>query len=324
MYYQINKESGKLELVFSKDEYLALDSEKKSAIKSAFLFSRSIGGWVSRAKFPNLYRAEQIAKDLGAENRGKIGETLSFCEQQERKAERAEARANRMEYRAEQAEKRGEALQAPIDKMHGDIAFFTQPIVNTSAGRAFGRKREKMFAAWERGFDEFKKSEYYAERAETARQTAKNTKPEDKGFCLRRIEDAQKTIRAQKRNIEDYKEKLAKIERGEKVHSWHDENGLSADTVRGWIENAEEIIEQAISKEIYYRECIEALGGVSFCKENLSKGDLLIISRWKEPVRFVRGGPKNFTYEFTLAHMTYADGTPIQGKAAYAEITKKL
>ncbi|MFR1464465.1 MAG: hypothetical protein ACLSAZ_09890 [Blautia wexlerae] len=29
-----------------------------------------------------------------------------------------------------------------------------------------------MFAAWEKGFDEFKKSEYYAERAEAARHTA--------------------------------------------------------------------------------------------------------------------------------------------------------
>lgn len=324
MYYQINKESGKLELVFSKEEYLALDESKKSNIKSAFLFSRSIGGWVSRAKFPNLYRAEQIAKDLGAENHGKIGEALSFGEQQERKAERAESRANRMEYRAGQAEKRGEELQAPIEKMHGDIAFFTQPIVNTSAGRAFGRKREKMFAAWERGFEEFKKSEYYAERAEAARQTAKYTKPKDKGFCLRRIEDAQKTIRAQKRNIEHYQKTLAQIENGEKVYSMTYKDGLSADIVRGWIENAEEIIEQAISKEIYYRECLDDLGGVTFCKSNLNKGDLLIISRWKEPVKFVRGGSKNFTYEFTLAHMTYADGRPMQGQAAYAEIEKEI
>ena len=322
MYYQINKESGKLELLFSKSEYLALDESTKSSIKSNFLFSRALGGWVSRAKFPNLYHAEQIAKNLGAENRGKTGETLSFAEQQERKAERAEARADRMEYRAEQAEKRGEALQKPIENMHGDIAFFSQPIVNTSAGRAFGRKREKMFAAWERGFEEFKKSEYYTHCAEVARQTAQNAKPTDKGFCDRRIAEAEKTIRAQNRNIEEYRAKLARIESGEVITTFSG-SALSADTVRGWIENAEEIIEQAISKSVYYRDCLDALGGVQFGKENLSKGDLLIISRWKEPVRFVRGGSKNFTYEFTLAHMTYADGTPMQGKAAYSEIERR-
>ena len=31
--------------------------------------------------------------------------------------------------------------------------------------------------------------------------------------------------------------------------------------------------------------------------------------------------PKNFTYEFTESWMTYADGSQMQGQAAYAEIT---
>lgn len=47
------------------------------------------------------------------------------------------------------------------------------------------------------------------------------------------------------------------------------------------------------------------------------------ISRWKEPVRFLHGGPENFTYEFTLPHMTYSNGTPMQGHAAYAEIVRR-
>ena len=94
--------------------------------------------------------------------------------------------------------------------------------------------------------------------------------------------------------------------------------------MEGWLENAEEIVEQAISKAVYYREAIESLGGIQFDKTNLNKGDLLKISRWREPVRYLRGGPKNFTYEFTLPHMTYADGTPMQGKASYAEIEKKV
>ena len=63
--------------------------------------------------------------------------------------------------------------------MRGDVAFFTQPNINSSAGRAFSNRRNKMFAAWEKGFDEFKKSEYYAERAEAARHTAAGTKPTD-------------------------------------------------------------------------------------------------------------------------------------------------
>jgi len=321
MYYQTNKETGKLELIFSKEEYQALPDSMKAKIKSNFLFSRSLGGWVSRCKFPNLYSAEHVAKELGAEDRGKIGETLSFAEQQERKAERAEARAERMEYRSELAEKRGDALQKPIHDMHGDIAFFTQPNINTSAGRAFTNRRNKMFAAYDRGFEEFKKSAYYAERAEKARETAAGTKPKDKGFCMRRIEEAQKTVRAQKKNLEHYEGLLEQLDQKGYVDGFYwSREDMTAEKIQKWIENAEEIIEQAISKEIYYRECLEDLGGVQFDKSNLKAGDLIKISRWKELVRFLRGGTKNFTYEFTLSHMKYADGTMMRGQAAYAEI----
>ena len=153
-YYVMNKETQKLELHFNKDDYMALSSDQKQSVKSNFLFSRKSGAWVSRAKFPNLYRAEEVAKKLGLENAGKIGEKLSFEEQMERKAERAEARAERYDYKSERAAETGKSLQKPINDMHGDIAFFTQPNINSSAGRAFTRRREKMFAAYERGFEE--------------------------------------------------------------------------------------------------------------------------------------------------------------------------
>ena len=219
--YIINKETGKLELHFDKSDYLALPDNDKKEIKSNFLFSRKTNAWVSRAKFPNLYRAELVAKKLNLMNGGKVGETLSFAEQMERKAERAEARAERYDTRSSNAATRGEALQKPINDMHGDIAFFTQPNINSSAGRAFANKRNRMFAAYERGFEEFKKSEYYAERAAIARQTAEDTKPTDKGFCDRRIKDAEKTYRAQKKNIEHYNEYLEKIDSGKEIKRYN-------------------------------------------------------------------------------------------------------
>ena len=104
--YIMNKETGKLELHFDKADYMDLSEELKKEIKSNFLFSRKAGAWVSRAKFPNLWRAEQVAKKLGLENGGKVGETLSFREQMERKAERAEARAERYDNRSAAAESR--------------------------------------------------------------------------------------------------------------------------------------------------------------------------------------------------------------------------
>ena len=318
MYYQTNRETGKLELIFDKAEYQALPDEQKREIKSNFLFARSIGGWVSRCKFPNFYRAEEVARRLGAEDRGKTGEALTFAEQQERKAERAEARAERMENRSDRAAAEGKRLQKPIDDMHGDIAFFTQPNISSSAGRAFTKRRNRMWSAWERGWDEFKKSEYYAERAETARRTAAEAKaPSDKGFCERRIAEAEKTIRAQKKNIEHCEKTLKKLNSGERIPYGYGGDLLTVEQVEGWIENAEEIVEQAIGKAIYYREAIEALGGIQFSRENIKPGYLVKLNKsWKGVVKVVSCGPKNITY-------TDTDDVPPPHfflKASYGEI----
>ena len=311
--YIMNKETGKIELHFDKEDYMALDDSIKKEIKSNFLFSRKAGAWVSRAKFPNLWRAEGVAKKLGLENGGTVGETLSFGEQMERKAARAEARAERYNIKAQKAIDRGNELQAPIDKMHGDIAFFTQPNINTSAGRAFTRRREKMFAAWERGFEEFRKSEYYADRAAAARVTADMTKPRDKAFIDRRIKDAEKTIRAQKKNLEYYERMYEKMQSGQEIKRYSGEI-LSQEEVLGWIDRTEEIIEQAISKSVYYHECLEDLGGIQYSKENIKEGFIIDHQRWGR-CRVLGIGKVNFTYEIL-------DGgaAGLGGRDPYAEI----
>lgn len=315
MYYIINRETEKLELHFDKSEYQSLDETQKSAVKSNFLFSRYGGCWVSRAKIPNLYRAEQVAKQLGAENRGKAGETLSFEEKMERKADRAERRADRMDARSDAAADRAEHLQKPINDMHGDIAFFTQPNINTSSGRAFTRQRERMFAAFDRGMEEFKKSEYYAERAEIARRTANSAKNPDKGFCARRIREAQASIRAQNRNIEHYQEYLERMDAGETVKRY-DGTEITRDEVLQWIENAEERIEAEISKACYYQSCIDAQGGVNYSRENVKKGDLVKVKNYGKCL-VISTGPKNITYRIMDGG---AAGFCL--KAAYAEIVE--
>ena len=274
-YYIRNKETGKLELHFDKETYMSLPDSDKQKIKSNFLFGRKTGAWISRCKFPNLYRAEEVAKALGLENRGVEGETLTFAEKQERKAERAEARADRYDGYSDNAEKRGEALQKPIEDRHGDIAFFTQPNINTSSGRAFTRQREKMWDAWERGFEEFKKSAYFADRAKTARETAKTAKqPESKSFCERRIAEAEKTIRAQRKCLEVYEGYLKQIEETGIAKSAYGYE-VSKEEALNYIDRAEEIIEDAISKSIYYHEWIEKMGGIKFSKENVKPGYII-------------------------------------------------
>lgn len=309
--YIMNMETQKLELHFDKEEYMTLGEELKKEIKSNFLFSRKLGVWVSRAKFPNLYWAEIVAKKVGLTNGGKQGETLTFEEQMKRKAERAETRADRYDYKAERACDKAKALQKPIKDMRGDIAFFTQPNINSSSGRAFTNRRNKMFAAWEKGYDEFKKSEYYAERAAIARQTAEGTKPTDKGFIVRRIKDAEKTVKAQKKNLESYHSTLEAMKQG-KVFKRINGEIIKMETVCEWIENAELIIENAISKSLYYHECLEQAGGVQFSKDNIKSGYIVEIHRWGK-CKVISTGKIYFTYEVI-------GGSGGHLKAAYAEI----
>ena len=317
MKYTVNKTTGKLVLEFSKEEYTALPTDKKASIKSNFLFSRKTGAWISRAKWPNLWNAEKVAKSLGAENGGEIGERLNFAEQMEQKAERAEARAERYNNYAENAEKRGERLQKPINDMRGDISFFTQPNINNSAGRAFTRRRDRMFAAYDRGFEEFRKSEYFRDRAESALNTASLTKPKDKGFCDRRIKDAQKAIRDIRKTLEKYDEYILKLDDGETLKRWNGEEITREEVERG-IADFEERLEMQFEKEIYYRNCIEELGGVGFSKETIAKGDIIRLKRWGR-CRVVSVGTVNVRCDL-LECPTLASGAFMQTKAAFAEI----
>lgn len=281
-YFIENLETGKIELHFDKSLYMALEESQKSQIKSNFLFSRYSSAWISRRKYPNLYGLKDLAKSLGLEDGGTEGERLSFEEQEQNRIARAERRADRYEYKAEKADKEGERLTAPIDRMHGDIAFFTQPNINTSAGRAFTRQRDRMWNSWERGMEEHHKADHYRDRAETARKSAELPAID---FCQRRIDEAAAAIR--------------------KLQKWTtpDPDRIAAEQ----------------SKIDYYTALIEQQGGIKYNKENINKGDLLKVKTWGL-VKVVRTGPKNITFEFTASHMTYADGSPMQGKAAYSEI----
>lgn len=323
-YYVTNLETGKLELHFDKATYTALDDNAKRSIKGAFLWGRNTGCWISRCKDPNLYAARRVAESLGLTDAGRSGERLSFAEQMERKAERAERRADRYETYSEAAEKRGDALQKPINDMHGDIAFFTQPNINTSAGRAFKHRRERMFEAFDRGFEEFRKSQYWAERAKAARITADQAKLRDKGFVDRRIRERESDIRSLRRSIEEYERMIDAIDRGETPrdrYGWEVKRSAEAlqDQLNCWLDR----LEAKLDELAYYQDAMDSLGGVAFSKATLKAGDLLMIERNRSPVRYLRGGPKNFTFEYTLPHMTYADGSPLQGTAAYAEIVRR-
>lgn len=305
-----NKETGKLELHFAKAEYAALTDAEKQSIKGAFVWGRKSGCWISRCKEPNLWHAEKIAKALGLADGGTTGERLSFAEQQERKAEKAERRAERFECAADAAVARGEQLQKPISDMHGDIAFFTQPNINSSAGRAFTRQRDRMFAACEAGFKEFNKSAYYRERADTARNTAAQKGLQDKGFIGRRIAECESSLRKLKKNVDQYESTRQQIEQGAQLTRYNGEP-LTLEAVNELIETTLDRMEAQLDKLGYYQDALDALGGVEFSQDNIKPGYIVEVKHFGA-CRVVSTGPKNIT------HQTGVDGVVLT--AAYAEI----
>lgn len=314
--YVLNQETQKIELHFDKSEYLALSAEQKAEIKRFFLWSRYAGAWASRSK-NNHYWALKVAEKLGLSDGGKIGERLSYAEELERKAEKAERRADRMETHAENAEKRAENLQAEWNHHRGDIAFLTQPIISGHSGsQRFGRQREKIFDRYRKGFDEYRKSEYFKDRAENARQTASMAQLKSPVYLHNRIKECKSTIAKLEKNIVAYEERLHRIENGEVIKGYNGEV-IPAERYETAIQETLEKIEYQIDKQAFLENKLDDIGGIQFSKDNIKVGFIVEVRHPGQNCEIVSAGPVNITYKILDGG---AKGMVLT--APYAEISK--
>ena len=315
--YIFNLETTKIELHFDKADFDALSDEQKRKLKSAFLWSRMGKCWVSRAKEPNLWRAKDVAKELGFTEEQREGERLTYAEQLERQTDRAEARAERYEGYAENAAKRGEQKQAELKSFSGDISFFTQPNINSSGGRAFTRYREKLYERYHKGFEEYRKSEYFLDKAQTARETASNAKFDDRAYLDRRIKECKKEVQSREKNIVHYENILHSLEKGEEK-KWRNGEIVTVEEVRKLLGRELELAEVMMDKQGYLENCLDELGGIQFSKENIKAGYIVFIKRWGQ-VEVIGTGPVNFGFKILAGG---AAGGTLQ--ATYAEIEEVI
>lgn len=253
--YILNRETNKIELHFIKSDYQALTEDQKTDLKRYYLWSRSANAWVSRST-NNHYSAINTAEKLGFTNGGKVGERLTYAEQLERKAERAETRAERYEQYAENAVKRAEGLQSEFNENRKDWSWLTQPVYKGHSGmERFGRQRQRIIERYEKGFEEYRKSEYFKEKAITAQQTADMTKLKSKSYLNNRIEECNKSIR----QLEKYMITAEEHNNSERI------------------EELLERMESEIDKLAYFQNCMDELGGVEYNKDNLKAGYLVKI-----------------------------------------------
>jgi len=301
--FVVNRETKKLELHFSKEDYQALDPEVKKMIKSYFLFSRNKSAWISKAS-RHLSYPKTIAAKAGLTDGGKIGEKISFAERMEREAERAEVKAERAGETAMKRKREGEQLQGEFNELRKDWAFITQPIMSGHAGsEAFGRQRSRIMARYDKGFEKYSQSEYYQKKAERLRRAAKQTKLKDPVYLSRRIKENRRIIANIKKNIPDYEERLAKAE-------------TDADKAKyqGWLEEVMDNLADRIDKLTFFTEAMENIGGLKYTKEKL-KGATHVVYRKYGWYPVIRLNPKTVTIG------NWLDVETSTWKAPYAEIT---
>jgi hypothetical protein len=307
--YIMNMETTKIELYFDKEEYDALSEDQHRALKGAFLWSRAKKAWVSRAKEPNLWRAKAVAKELGFENEERHGERLSYAEQLERKAERAEARAERMEIHAENAEKRAEQLQGEFDKYRQDWSWLTQPVIPGHSGsQRFARQRQKIMDRYEKGFEEYRKSEYFRERADAARATASMSKLRDPIYLEKQIGACESEIRKIKKNMGNYEGMLQILESGTDIRKFGGGN-WSIEEINENLARLVERLEVCMDKQGFFENCMDEIGGIQFSSKNLKKGYIVELRRWGN-AEVVKCNPKSVdikTERGSILRTSYGD-----------------
>ncbi|WP_251038436.1 DUF3560 domain-containing protein [Paenibacillus albidus] len=285
--YILNLETSKIELRFSKEEYKSLPFVDKKAVQRAFLFSGARSAWVSRST-RNHYSAISVAKQLGFTDGG-TGTRLSYAEEVERQVEKAEARSERYEKSAVKAETKAKSLQSDLNSMRGDNSFFTQPIIAGHSGsQRFARQREKMYDRYHRGFEEYRKSEYYRDRAATSEQTASMGKFKSRSYLSNRIEESNKNIRQYQRLM---------------IRAGKNQN-------QPYMETLLEKMEYELDKLAFMHNRLDEIGGISFHKDSLKAGYLVKIRGGWDTV--VKANPKTVEVK--------PESVPYTLKYPYAEI----
>lgn len=283
--YINNLESGKIELHFTKEEYKALSEDLKKEIQRAYLFSRYNNAWVSRSKH-NHYSALEVAQKLGFTEEEQQGERLSYEEELNRKVERAERRIERYESYADNAESRAENLQKEFNTFRSDIAFLTQPIIRGHKGsEAFGRRRNAIMHKYNKGFEEYRKSNYFKEKAQIAQATANKTQYKDKTYLYNRIKECTSKIRKLEKNAVHYEDILYKKQNNIEIAGGF-YNSVTIEQVEKYLENTLKDMEYELDKKAFMQNCIDELGGVTYSKENIKVGYLVKIRRdWEVVIK---------------------------------------
>ena len=155
---------------------------------------RTMGAqWTKKYRGWNVPRTEEIDQFIEEHPEFDVLVLDTIEKLRERAQEVADVKADKLLERAAKKRQKAEELEEPINSKHGDIAFFTQPNINSSAGRAFTRQRERMYDKLHKGFELENEAEELERRAESLRNVqiqgdAKRRKDAEREKIMERLE----------------------------------------------------------------------------------------------------------------------------------------
>lgn len=176
MTYIKNINTGKIELTgLDRDTYLNLESGLKDKVKRYFSFSRRSMCWVSKAS-KNTNYVESIAQKIGMIKEEDDSIKLTEEEKKENELERLNSKLEKCVKHKENAEKRVNDYQSDFNENRKDIAYITQPDINSCKGRVFTNQRNNVIARYEKGFEEMRKAEYYENKIKNTEKRIEKVK----------------------------------------------------------------------------------------------------------------------------------------------------
>jgi len=264
-----NLEDDKLEIHFTKAEYMQMDSAKKDFIKRSCLFSGSRSCWRSRGKLASSGRIIDWLKANGFEDAGSEGMKLSYADQVEREQEKAAERADRMADRSRKADQESDSRFNAAHKL-GSMIPMGQPIlVGHHSEKMHRRHIEKIDNNMRKACEAKDKAAYYSGRLEAAQLTAEGRKYKNAGYLSNRIKECNARIKECERGLQG------------KSYVYSEAKPISEERRAYWLAQMAE----AQDKLEYMQWCLSQIGNV-FDKESLAgKTKVKIGGRWRELVR---------------------------------------
>lgn len=175
----------------------------------------------------------------------------------------------------QEAEKVLKKLGFDDEEQTGENTFMLQDI--RCRKRYADSRWDRMFAAWKKGYDDFKNSEYYAEKLKVIRKTGGYMQSSDKGFINRKIQENERNIYKYKKCLENCYDKLEKIKQGQ-TFTEHDGTLITKETIHRRIEMTKTSIDIEIAKAVYYYQCLEKMGEAAFSPKNVKNGYIVGIA----------------------------------------------